>query len=74
MPYLLRRPDIPAVTVRRILVTLIALLWLTAIPVGLRAAPPADPNDVQTAWRLLDYMAVGSCGGGGGGGGKTSAW
>ena len=31
---------------------------LAAIPAGLSAAPAADPNDVQTAWRLLDYMAV----------------
>lgn len=37
---------------------LTVLLCLTALPAALHAAPAADPNDVQTAWRLLDYMAV----------------
>lgn len=48
----------PAATVRRVLASVIALFWLAAIPAGLSAAPAADPNEVQTAWRLLDYMAV----------------
>jgi high-affinity iron transporter len=33
---------------------LVASLMLLLIP----AAATADPGDVQTAWRLLDYMAV----------------
>lgn len=33
---------------------LVASLMLLLIP----AAATADPSDVQTAWRLLDYMAV----------------
>ena len=37
---------------------LTALLFLLAVPAALRAAPVANPNDVQTVWRLLDYMAV----------------
>lgn len=40
---------------------LIALLFiggLLSAPGAALAAPAADPNDVQTAWRLLDYMAV----------------
>ena len=37
---------------------LAALLFLLAVPAALRAAPVANPNDVQTVWRLLDYMAV----------------
>ena len=37
---------------------LAVLLCLLAVPAALHAAPAADPNDVQTAWRLLDYMAV----------------
>jgi high-affinity iron transporter len=37
---------------------LVLLLCLIAIPAALHASPAADPNDVQTAWRLLDYMAV----------------
>ena len=47
-----------AATARRVFASVIALFWLAAIPAGLSAAPAADPNDVQTAWRLLDYMAV----------------
>lgn len=47
-----------AATARRVFASVIALFWLVAIPAGLSAAPAADPNDVQTAWRLLDYMAV----------------
>lgn len=47
-----------AATARRVLASVIALFWLVATPAGLSAAPAADPNDVQTAWRLLDYMAV----------------
>ncbi len=58
MSYHFPHLEIPAAIARRILASLIALLWLMATPVGLSAAPTADPNDVQTAWRLLDYMAV----------------
>lgn len=47
-----------AATARRVFASVIALFWLVAIPAGLSAAPAADSNDVQTAWRLLDYMAV----------------
>ncbi|MES2067474.1 MAG: FTR1 family protein [Pseudomonadota bacterium] len=47
-----------AATARRVLASVIALFWLVTTPAGLSAAPAADPNDVQTAWRLLDYMAV----------------
>ncbi len=38
--------------------TLIALLFLVAIPEALHAAHTADHDEVQTAWRLLDYVAV----------------
>ncbi|WP_114227222.1 cytochrome c/FTR1 family iron permease [Sphingomonas ginsengisoli (ex An et al. 2013)] len=34
------------------------LLSLFALPAALLAAPAADLNEVQTAWRLLDYIAV----------------
>ncbi|MDG5972939.1 FTR1 family protein (plasmid) [Sphingomonas paucimobilis] len=37
---------------------LAVLLCLIALPSALHAAPAADPNDVETAWRLLDYVAV----------------
>lgn len=47
-----------AATARRVLASVIALFWLVTTPAGLSAAPAADANDVQTAWRLLDYMAV----------------
>jgi len=47
-----------AATARRVLASVIVLFWLVAAPAGLHAAPAADPNDVQIAWRLLDYMAV----------------
>ena len=48
----------PAATARRVLASVVALFWLVATPAGLSAAPAANPADVQTAWRLLDYMAV----------------
>ena len=47
-----------AATARHVLASVVALLWLVTTPAGLSAAPVADQNDVQTAWRLLDYMAV----------------
>ena len=37
---------------------LAALLFLVTVPAVLHAAPVANPSDVQTVWRLLDYMAV----------------
>ena len=42
-------------------VVTVALVILLGIPTplsALHAAPGTDPNDVQTAWRLLDYVAV----------------
>lgn len=50
--------EIPAAMARPLIALLIALLWSMLAPAGASAAPTADPNDVQTAWRLLDYMAV----------------
>ena len=49
---------IHAAPVRLIVVALLILLGLIVPISTLRAAPAADPNDVQTAWRLLDYVAV----------------
>ncbi|MHA3795607.1 FTR1 family protein (plasmid) [Rhizorhabdus wittichii] len=43
---------------RPLIALLIALLWSMLAPAGASAAATAAPNDVQTAWRLLDYMAV----------------
>ena len=57
MSYLPLR-SVPAATARCVLASIIALFCLVATPAALSAAPAADPNDVQTAWRLLDYMAV----------------
>ena len=46
-------------TFSRQLVGAVALFFcLVALPSVSHAASAADPNDVQTAWRLLDYMAV----------------
>ena len=50
--------EIPAAMARPLIALLIALLWSMLAPAGASAAPTADPNNVQTAWRLLDYMAV----------------
>ncbi|WP_371420864.1 FTR1 family protein [Tardiphaga sp.] len=38
--------------------SLIALLCAIIAPTAAQAAPAADPREVQTIWRLLDYMAV----------------
>ncbi|WP_066782034.1 cytochrome c/FTR1 family iron permease [Sphingomonas sp. CCH5-D11] len=43
---------------RLVALALVILLGLLAPVSALQAAPTADPNDVQTAWRLLDYVAV----------------
>jgi high-affinity iron transporter len=47
-----------AASYRVVAVALIILLGILTPLSALRAAPAADPNDVQTAWRLLDYVAV----------------
>ena len=49
---------IHAASVRLVALVLVVLLGLLAPVSALQAAPRADPNDVQTAWRLLDYVAV----------------
>jgi high-affinity iron transporter len=49
---------IQAASMRLIAVGLVILLGLLMPLTALHAAPKADPNDVQTAWRLLDYVAV----------------
>ncbi|MFS0738980.1 MULTISPECIES: FTR1 family protein [Sphingomonas] len=43
---------------RLVALALVILLGLLAPVSTLQAAPTADPNNVQTAWRLLDYVAV----------------
>jgi high-affinity iron transporter len=45
-------------TMRLIAVALVILFGFLAPLTVVHAAPAADPNDVQTAWRLLDYVAV----------------
>jgi high-affinity iron transporter len=47
-----------AASYRVVAVALIILLGILTPLSALHAAPAADPNDVQTAWRLLDYVAV----------------
>jgi len=42
----------------RLLARVLAIILGGVVPAALYAAPVADPNNVQTAWRLLDYMAV----------------
>ena len=49
---------IHAASVRLVALALVILLGLLAPVSTLQAAPTADPNNVQTAWRLLDYVAV----------------
>lgn len=49
---------IQAASMRLIAVALAILVGLLIPLTALHAAPKADPNDVQTAWRLLDYVAV----------------
>ena len=49
---------IQAASMRLIAVALAILMGLLIPLTALHAAPKADPNDVQTAWRLLDYVAV----------------
>ena len=49
-------PKLPRALARASVVLL--CLFIIAAPSALHAAPAADPKDVQTAWRLLDYMAV----------------
>ncbi len=49
---------IQAASMRLIAVALAILMGLLIPLTALHAAPNADPNDVQTAWRLLDYVAV----------------
>jgi high-affinity iron transporter len=49
---------IHAASVRLAALALVILLGVLAPVSVLQAAPTADPNDVQTAWRLLDYVAV----------------
>jgi high-affinity iron transporter len=46
------------VPLMRLLASALAMLFGVFVPVALHAAPVANPNDVQTVWRLLDYMAV----------------
>ena len=45
-----------AAAVATIVIALVALLLLSPLPASAQA--PGRPGDVQTAWRLLDYMAV----------------
>ena len=49
---------IQAASMRLIAVALAIFMGLLIPLTALHAAPKADPNDVQTAWRLLDYVAV----------------
>jgi high-affinity iron transporter len=49
---MIRRP------MMRLLAHALAILLGVLAPATLRAEPAANPNDVQTAWRLLDYLAV----------------
>jgi len=37
---------------------LVLMISCSVLPTALRAAPAADLSNVQTAWRLLDYVAV----------------
>ena len=58
---------------RRLMLVAVAILLGLVLPLtALRAAPTADQNGVQTAWRLLDYVAV-DYGGAVAGGRITSA-
>ena len=50
--------NVPRTLLRLMVPVVLMLLCLIAMPAALLAAPAADPNDVQTVWRLLDYMAV----------------
>lgn len=43
---------------RNLRCSLIALLLIVGAPGALLAASAPDPQDVQTAWRLLDYIGV----------------
>lgn len=51
-------PRFSASTARRVLASVFAFCCLVTASVASSAAPAADPNDVQIAWRLFDYMAV----------------
>ena len=44
--------------IMRLTGVLAVLLCALTYPMASQAASGADPNDVQTAWRLLDYVAV----------------
>ncbi len=61
------------VPMMRLLARAIAVLLGVILPAALHAAPVANPNDVQTAWRLLDYIAVDYSGAVEGGGVKSAS-
>ena len=53
-----RAQAIIRVPMMRSLARALAVLLGVMLSAALYAAPVANPNDVQTAWLLLDYMAV----------------
>src|SRR3546814_13064772 len=62
-----------ATSFHRLMLRILAVLGAALRMLGTSAAGYAKPADVQTAWRLLDYMAV-DYGGGVSGGQVKSAY